>query len=526
MSWEKEVEELRERQRLAQQMGGAERVARQHAGGKLTVRERVDQLLDPDSFIEVGSIAGKAAYDDAGNLVSLTPASLVMGRGKIEGRNVVVAGDDFTIRGGTNEGSIRDKLTRVETMARDLRLPLIRMVDGSGGGGSAGTMDRDGHSKVPGYLGWDLVVANLNTVPVVGMALGSTAGLGSARVCISHYSVMVKETSQLFVAGPPVVNRLSARQFEKNELGGSQIHTRNGAIDDEAESEADAFARVRRFLSYLPPSVYALPPRTPPQDDANRNLGNPGNLGNLDWLIEAIPRDERKVYKMRPIIEALVDQGSWFEIGRHWGRGVITGLARLDGWPVAVMASDPHHYGGAWTADAARKVARFVQLAQLFHLPIVHLADIPGFLVGLDAEKTATIRHGVAALTAIAQTTVPWCAVIVRKAYGVAAAGHSNQSRYSVRYCWPSMRAGSLPLEGGIEAAYRADIAAAPDPQAKIAELRERLQRLGSPLRTLQAFAYDEMIDPRDTRTLLCEFANLTAPLREPGPSSFGYFPI
>ena len=518
MSWEREVEDLRERQRLAQQMGGPERVDRQHAGGKLTVRERVDQLLDPGSFIEVGSIAGKASYDATGKLIaSLVPASLVMGRGKIEGRNVVVAGDDFTIRGGTNEGSIREKLTRVETMARDLRLPLIRMVDGSGGGGSAGTMDRDGHSKVPGYLGWDLVVANLNTVPVVGMALGSTAGLGSARVCISHYSVMVKETSQLFVAGPPVVNRLSAHQYEKNELGGSQIHTRNGAIDDEAESEADAFARARRFLSYLPPSVYELPPRTPTEDHAERNV---------DWLIEAIPRDDRKVYKMRPIIEALVDAGSFFEIGRFWGRGVIAGFARLDGWPVAVMASDPMHYGGAWTADASRKVARFVQLAQLFHLPIVHLVDIPGFIVGLEAEKTATIRHGVAALTAIQQTTVPWCAVIMRKAYGVAAAGHANLSRYSVRYCWPSMRAGSLPLEGGIEAAYRAEIQASPDPQAKIAELRDRLQTLGSPLRTLGAFAYDEMIDPRDTRKLLCEFANLTAPLREPGLSSFGYFPI
>ena len=517
MSWEAEVEALRERQRLARQMGGPERVERQHAGGKLTVRERVDQLLDAGSFREVGSIAGKASYDEAGKLVSLIPASLVIGRGCIDGRNVVVAGDDFTIRGGTNEGSIREKLVRVETMARDLRLPLIRLVDGSGGGGSAGTMDKDGHSKVPGALAWELVVANLNSVPVVGLALGSTAGLGSARVCASHYSVMVKDTSQLFVAGPPVVNRLGAQQFEKNELGGSRIHTRNGAIDDEADSEADAFERARRFLSYLPPSVHALPPRSAPQDDPRRSV---------DWLIEAIPRDERKVYKMRPIVEALVDQGSFFEIGRHWGRGVITGFARLDGWPVALMASDPHHYGGAWTADASRKVARFVQLAQLFHLPIVHLADIPGFLVGLEAEKTATIRHGVAALTAIQQATVPWCAVIVRKAYGVAAAGHSNQSRYSTRYCWPSMRAGSLPLEGGIEAAYRKEIEAAADPQAKIAEVRERLQRLGSPLRTLEAFAYDEMIDPRDTRRLLCEFANLVAPLRTPGPSTFGYFPI
>jgi len=516
MSWQKEVDELRERQRRATQMGGAERVARQRAGGKLTVRERLQELLDPGSFREVGSIAGRARYDDAGRLLEFTPASLVIGRGAIAGREVVVGADDFTIRGGSTEGAIRDKLVRLEKMARDLRLPLLRLVDGSGGGGSAGTIDRDGHARVPAYIGWDVVTDNLNTVPVIGMALGSTAGLGAARVCGSHWSVMVKETSQMFIAGPPVVNRLGGRQFDKNELGGSDIHCRNGTVDDEAESEADAFARARRFLSYLPSSVYDLPPRTACTDPAERSV---------DWLIEAIPRDERKVYKMRPIVEAVVDAGSFFEIGRLWGRSVITGFARLEGWPVAVLASDPYHYGGAWTADAARKVARFVQIAQLFHLPIAHLADIPGFLVGPEAEKTGTIRFGVAALTAIEQSTVPWCAILVRKAYGVATAGHANLSRYSMRYCWPSMRAGSLPLEGGVEAAYRREIEAAPDPQAKTAEIRERLKHLGSPIRTLEAFAYDEMIDPRDTRRVLCDFARAAAPLRTPGPSAMRYWP-
>lgn len=517
MSWQKEIDELRERQRRAAQMGGAERVSRQHAGGKLTVRERLEALLDPKSFREVGSIAGRAKYDDTDRLLEFTPASLVIGRGTIAGREVVVGGDDFTIRGGSTEGAIRDKLVRLEKMARDLRLPLLRLVDGSGGGGSAGTIDRDGHARVPAYIAWDLVTENLNTVPVIGMALGSTAGLGAARVCSSHWSVMVKETSQIFIAGPPVVNRLLGRQFDKNELGGSDIHCRNGTVDDEAESEADAFVRAQRFLSYLPSSVFELPPRVACADQAERNV---------DWLIEAIPRDERKVYKMRPIVEAVVDTGSFFEIGQLWGRSVITGFARLEGWPVAVLASDPYHYGGAWTADTARKVARFVQLAQLFHLPIVHLVDIPGFNVGPEAEKTGTIRFGVAALTAIEQSTVPWCAILMRKAYGIATAGHANLSRYSMRYCWPSMRAGSLPLEGGVEAAYRREIEAAPDPQAKTAEIREHLKRLGSPIRTLEAFAYDEMIDPRDTRRVLCDFARAAAPLRTPGPSALRFWPV
>jgi acetyl-CoA carboxylase carboxyltransferase component len=224
---------------------------------------------------------------------------------------------------------------------------------------------------------------------------------------------------------------------------------------------------------------------------------------------------------MRPIIEQVVDRGSFFEMGRMFGRPVITGLARLDGHPVAVMASDPQFYAGAWTADACQKVVRFVDLAQTFHLPVVYLCDCPGFLIGLEAERSATIRHGVRAMAALNQSTVPWCTIIVRSSFGVAGAAHQPAGRLSLRYAWVTAQWGSLPLEGGIEAAYRADLDAAPDQAAKLREIEDRLNKLRSPFRTAETFWVEEIIDPRDTRPLLCDFARLAEPCLERGRSTF-----
>jgi len=265
-------------------------------------------------------------------------------------------------------------------------------------------------------------------------------------------------------------------------------------------------------ITYLPGSIWDLPPRV-------RNWDHPERRD--EFLISAIPRVKKQAYHMRRIVEALVDKGSFFEMGQLFGRPIITGLCRLDGWPVALMAGDPLFHGGAWTADACSKIIRFVDMAQTFHLPIVHLVDCPGFQVGLAAESSAVIRWGVRALAAINQTTVPWCSVVVRNCYGVGGLGHQPVSHLCVRHAWPSASWGSLPLEGGIEAAYRAEIDAAPDPQAKMDEIEDRLNRLRSPFRTAEPFWVEEVIDPRDTRRLLCEFANMAAPLRTPGNSRF-----
>lgn len=508
MTWQPELDELRQRERFAEQLGGPERVKRQHDGGRLTIRERIDKLLDPGSFHEIGKIAGLARYDGNNDLEELTPSNFVFGRGRVDGRPVVVGGDDFTVRGGSADATIKEKHNQCEQMANQLRLPLIRLVEGSGGGGSVKTIETTGRANVPGVAGWEMVVNNMGTVPRVALGLGSVAGLGAAHLAASHYSVMVKETSAMFVAGPPVVARLG-QNLTKNELGGYQIHLKSGAVDHAVDTEEEAFACARRFLSYLPSSIHELPARTEPTDDPDRRV---------DRLLEAVPRDIRKVYKMRPIVEAVVDEGSFFEMGRMYGRSVITGFARVDGWPVAVMASDPFFYGGGWFADTCRKVEKFCDLAETFHLPMIYLCDCPGFVIGLESEKAGTIKEGVRAMSAMWQTTIPWCSIIVRNSFGVAGAAHRNGGRYCLRYAWPSGRWGSLPLEGGIEAAYRAEIDEAPDPQAKLAEIEERLEKLRSPFRSAETFWIEEIVDPRDTRKLLVEFANLAAPLREAGP--------
>jgi acetyl-CoA carboxylase carboxyltransferase component len=516
VSWQREVDELRRREAMAHEMGGAEKVARHRAAGKLPVRERIGRLLDPASFVEIGATSGFAEYGPDGALVRLSPTNFLFGRGRIDGRTVVVEGDDFTVRGGAADAGLWLKQVAAEQMANELRLPVVRLVDGSGGGGSVKTLDSPtGRTYVPRNPAWEWVVRNLAAVPTVGLALGSVAGLGAARVVTSHYSLMVRGLSQLFVAGPPVVAR-AGEQVDKEQLGGSHIHARNGSVDDEVESEDEAFARARRFLGYLPSSVDEVPARGPRDDDPSRRD---------DWLVGAVPRDERKVYKMRPIVESIVDRGSFFEIGRQWGRSIITGLARLDGWPVAVMAGDPYFYGGGWGADTSQKVTRFVDLAETFHLPMVHLVDNPGFLIGTRAERAATIRHGARALAGVYQATVPWCSVIVRKCYGVAGAAHCDASRFHYRYAWPSGDWGSLPIAGGLEAAYRAELDQADDRSARLAEIEHRLQSVRSPFRTAEAFLIEDIIDPRETRPLLCEFAQLAAPLRRPGPARFAMRP-
>ncbi|MFL6621322.1 MAG: acyl-CoA carboxylase subunit beta [Sulfurifustis sp.] len=515
MNWKDELDELARRRQLAERMGGPEKVQRQHDSGKLTVRERIERLLDPGSFHEAGAVAGATKYDADGQLIDFRPSNQVVGHGTIDGRPVAIAGDDFTVRGGASDARILEKSLYPEKLAHDLCMPLIRLVDGTGGGGSVKDLEKLGFTYVPRVPGWDTIAENLARVPVIGLALGPVAGLGAARVAATHYSLMVKGLSQIFAAGPPVVAHIG-EQVTKEELGGSDIHARNGTVDDEVASEDEAFARTRRFLSYLPRNVYELPARTEPTDDAKRRV---------EALSIAVPRDTRRVYAMRPIVEAVVDQGSFFEIGKLWGRSVITGLARLDGWPVGVIASDPYHYGGAWTRSSCEKMTRFIDLAQIFHLPIVHLVDVPGFLIGVEAEQAATIRYGVRAMTAIEQSTVPWCTIIVRKCFGVAGAANRPHNRLSLRYAWPSGEWGSLPLAGGIEAAYKAEIEASSDPAAARARIEERLKAVTSPVRTAEPFSIEEIIDPRDTRRVLCEFIRLAAPLRQPGVSQFAARP-
>ena len=516
--WQPEIDELHRRRALAAEMGGPERVARQRAAGKLTIRDRVDRIGDEGSFEEVGGLSGVGQYDDDGALVAFTPANLVVGIARIDGRPVVISGDDFTVRGGSAEATIPGKRHFAESIAVELRLPHVRLVDGMGGGGSVKSIEIKGRTLIPTISGWDTVVRHLGVAPSVALALGSVAGIGAARVATSHYSVIVADTAQMMIAGPALVGQASLGEFTKEELGHARIHTANGAIDDMVATEAEAFDRARRFLSYLPANVDELPPRGPVTDDPGRRD---------ERLASIVPREARRVYKMREVVESVVDRDSFFEMGRGWGRSIITGFARLDGWPVALFAEDPYVYGGAWTADASRKVARFIDVASTFHLPLVHLEDCPGFLIGKESEQAATIRLGSQALAALGQSTSPFCCVVVRKAFGVAGAANSKPGATHFRYAWPSADWGSLPIEGGLEVAYRSELAglAGDELTAELDTIRQRLNRFRSPLRSAEVFEIEDVIDPRETRPLLCRWAGLVAPARRPGPMAWTFRP-
>ena len=324
MSWEKEVEEIRRRVELAKGMGGAENIKRQHDGGKLTVRERIERLLDAGTFHEYGALAGAPKYEGE-TLASIMPANFVGGTGRINGRRVVVGGDDFTVRGGAADANIGNKRSYAELIAHELHIPIIRLVDGTGGGGSVKTFETVKRTYVPANPDFDVLVKLMGEVPVVAGCMGSVAGIGAARVAASHFSVMVRGTSQLFVAGPPVVKWGVGEDLTKEELGGAEIHAHmSGAVDNEAESEDDALAQIRRFLSYLPQSVWNVPPRATPDDDPGRRE---------EELISIVPRNRRHGYDARRLVELAMDRDSFFEMAPFFGPSLVTGFARLDGFP-------------------------------------------------------------------------------------------------------------------------------------------------------------------------------------------------
>jgi acetyl-CoA carboxylase carboxyltransferase component len=320
----------------------------------------------------------------------------------------------------------------------------------------------------------------------------------------------------VLIGGPALVERAVGEKRTKDELGGAKVHLRSGVVDNVADDEHDAFAQIRRFLSYLPTNVWELPPVAACDDDPERRD---------EALLSIIPRDRRKVYDARRLVTCVLDLGSFFEMGSGFGRSQVVGLARLGGHPVGVWANDSRFYAGAMTADAAQKVRRFIDLCDTFHLPVVAFVDEPGFMIGSEAERAGTIRHGAAALFAVQQSSGPFASVIVRKAYGVAAAAHFGPE--GTVFSWPSAESGALPIEGGVAVAFRREIEAAADPAALRRELEEKLAGRRDPFAAAESFSVHDLLDPRETRPALCRWLEWSAPLLEAlrGPRAYSIRP-
>ena len=500
MTWQPEIDDVHHRRALAEACGGAEAVARHHAAGKLTVRERIAGLLDTGSFREVGKLAGRAVYNPDGTLKSFEPAPYVMGIGNLNGRPIAIGGEDYTIRAGTSFGSDRRKGGQggfIEDLAYEYRIPLINLCDGTGG--SVNTTKRKGYSVVPGHGqdGFERSVDLMEIVPVVSAVMGTTAGGPSARAILAHWSVMVRGQSQIFAAGPPVVERAFGNKVTKEELGGAKIAADTaGTIDNAAESEADCFTQIKRFLSYMPQNVWELPPVV--------DVGDPVDRCE-EALAGIIPRATRQPYDMRKLIALIVDKDSMFEIQPGFGRAVITTLARMNGKVVGVIGNNPT-YGGIMDVKAARKQGHFVELCDQFNIPIIFFSDIPGLMVGVESESNAILREGMRARFIGLQVSVPVFTVIVRKCYGVAGGSTIDRRGLNFKIAWPSAEWGSLPLEGGVKAAYKREIESAPDPAAREKEIEAEIRSLASPFRTAEGFGVEDLIDPRETRPYLCQF--------------------
>ncbi len=498
MSWKPEADEIALRREYADRLGGEEAIARHHQQGRLTIRERIAGLADSGSFQEVGKLTGKGTYVE-GKLTKVAPAPYVMGLARIDGRPVAIGGEDFTVRGGTSWGSDRRKGGQggfVEDLAHEYRIPLVNLIDGAGG--TVTSALRRGHTVFPGVHGFERSVQLMSEVPVVCAVMGTAAGGPAGRAILAHWSVMVKNTSQVFAAGPPVVERSLGQKITKEELGGAHIAVdQAGTIDNSADSEADCFAMIRRYLGYMPTNVWELPPVVRIDDPADRRE---------EGLLTIVPRERRQPYNMRKLIGMVVDRDSAFEIQPTFGRALITALARMNGRVVGIIANNPMVNGGAMDVKAARKQTHFIQLCDTFHIPLVFLVDVPGFMVGLQAEQAATLREGMRSVYVALQATVPMLTVVIRKCYGMAGMGTTDKNGLDFKIAWPSGEWGSLPIEGGAAAAFKREIQSAPDPAKRLQEIEAELRAFASPFLTAEAFAVEDIIDPRETRPYLCRF--------------------
>jgi acetyl-CoA carboxylase carboxyltransferase component len=513
-NWDEQIAELERRRAFAREHGGQERVERKHAKGQLTVRERIALLTT--RFQEIGGLACMPELDADGNLVRNRPSSYVCGLGDVDGRPVAVGGEDFTVGGGAPQTYL-DRMKGglggfVDDLAHEYRIPLLLFNEGVGG--DVGSIDSHGHAYIVSSLSWGRSIELLNEVPVVVAVLGAAAGGAAGRAVLSHFSV-ASRGSVLFAGGPPLVKRALGKDITKEDLGGVEMHTaKSGAIDNLAENEEAAIGQMRRFLSYMPQNVHEMPPEGARDDPIDRRD---------EELLAIVPENRRRPYDARRIVELVADRGSVFEIGAGWGRSLITSLARIDGIPCGVLASNPMHLAGSLDGAAADKQVRFMDVCRTFHLPLVYFVDVPGFMVGPDAERGNVVRRGMRAIQAMHEAGVPLISVHVRKAFGMAGQATGTVDRLGLRIAWPTAEWGDMPVEGGVEAAFQREIQAAEDPAAFRAEAERRLLEASSPWRTAEAFGVEDIIDPRETREVVARFLrpafdSLRAQLGAPTP--------
>ena len=507
---------LEERNRRAAEAGGKARIDRQHAGGKMTARERVEALVDDDSFEELGRFVTHRSHDFGMEETKVLGDGVITGYGRIEGRLVYVFAQDFTVFGGSLSEAYAEKVVKVMDLAMRQGAPIIGLND------SGGARIQEGVVSLAGYA--DIFLRNTlasGVVPQISAIMGPCAGGAVYSPAITDFTFMVKDTSFMFVTGPDVIKTVTHEEVSMEELGGASTHNEvSGIAHFLAEDDRQCLVRIRELLSYLPSNNLEEPPEVESGDPWDRED---------KALDELVPREPDKPYEMKELIRTVVDDGGFFEVHEHFAQNLLVGFARLDGRPIGIVANEPAKLAGVLDINASVKGARFVRFCDAFGIPLVTFEDVPGFLPGTDQEWGGIIRHGAKLLFSFAEATVPKVTVITRKAYGGAyCVMASKHIRTDINYAYPTAEIAVMGPEGAVNILYKRELEDAKDPDAlrkeKVAEFREKL---ANPYVAAERGYIDEVIAPRKTRAkLITALRSLETKRDKNPPKKHGNIPL
>ncbi len=491
----------------AEKGGGEGRIAKQHEAGKLTARERLERFLDPGTFVELDKFKTHRCSDFGMERQKVLGDGVVTGHGLVEGRQVFVFAQDFTVFGGSLSGAFSEKICKVMDLAMEVGSPVIGLND------SGGARIQEGVVSLAGYA--DIFLRNTlasGVVPQISVILGPCAGGAVYSPAITDFIFMVKDTSYMFITGPEVIRTVTHEEVTKEDLGGAKAHAaRSGVAHFSYDTEEATLEAVRELLSFLPLSNADDPPAQPCADDVTRRD---------DALKTLIPDSPNKPYDMKEVVRAVVDDRHLFEVHEHFAANILVGFARLDGRPVGVVANQPALLAGVLDIDASVKAARFVRFCDAFGIPLLTFVDVPGFLPGTGQEWGGIIKHGAKLLFAFAEATVPKVTVITRKAYGGAYdVMASKHIRADVNLAFPTAEIAVMGPDGAVNIIFRKEIAAAKDPVAERARLvHEYREKFANPYKAAELGYIDEVIKPEDTRPKVIRAFEMLRTKRQENP--------
>lgn len=496
--------ELVQRRKTAESQGNKDKIKRQHKLGKLTARERVNLLFDPGSFQEYGKLtshSGQLPKED------ITPAdALIAGVGRIHGRPVCVFAEDATVMGGSVGHNTFWKRMRMQEIVRQERVPFIGLFDGAGARASDMSSTAEGSPIISQHLDWARLSGHS---PLLGAVMGACAGLSALELTQMELSVMVGPTSMLAAGGPPVVKTSTGVDITKEELGGPNVHAKiTGMVDKVTNNDEAALEFIRKLLSYLPQNAWYYPPRCDVVVEPEGDL----------WQI--VPTDLKKSYDMRQVINAIFDRDSFLELKPDFGDALITGLTRLDGHVVGVIANQPLVRSGAIDGPEGQKARKFIDICSAYHIPLISLADTPGVMTGPEAERRASLKHGLAAAYSLAMADVPLLTVVIRKSFGFGGALMAGyRAGQTVSLTWTTADFSSLPPDAAVEAFYGQQIKESEDPENMRKTLIKKYSAFAGPYPAASQFKTDDVIDPRETRERLALALELALSRRNKSPA-------